>query len=188
MVIIVLSVVANFAWGYYISFFPSYLTNELHAPDWVWGLNVMLTVVGEIPFFLMFTRLFDRLGIKKILVSAIVITAVRCLLLGVCTQSWALLTASAVTGVSISLFTYCGSVYITGNIAEELHASAQTFMYAFGQGLPKVAATFLGGFLTESIGTGKTLLWCSAASALTLIASFFLLPKKMGISTAAEQK
>ena len=57
---------AQFAYGYYLNFFPSYLTDTLNAPTWLWGANVLLTTLSEAPFFLWFDVLFARLGMKRI--------------------------------------------------------------------------------------------------------------------------
>lgn len=51
MMLIAVLATAQFAYGYYLNFFPSYLTEELNAPTWLWGANVLLTTFSEAPFF-----------------------------------------------------------------------------------------------------------------------------------------
>jgi len=169
---------ANFGWGYYLNFFPSYLINDLGTPQWVWGLNVLLTVVGEIPFFLLFTGLFRRFGSKKLMMVALLLTTGRYIMLAVFTAPSLLLFAGAITGVSISMCSYCASVYITENIPEELQASAQTLMCALPVGAPKILSGILGGVMTQTLGTKTSLFLCSGLAALAVIAYFFTLGRK----------
>jgi len=170
--------VANFGWAYYLNFFPSYLIGELGAPKWVWGLNVLLTVVGEIPFFLLFTGLFRRFGSKKLMFTAMLLTTFRYIMLALFTAPSWLLFAGVITGVSISMSGYCASVYITENIPGELQASAQTLMCALPAGVPKILAGILGGVMTQTLGTKTSLFLCSALGALAVIVYFFTLGRK----------
>lgn len=170
--------ITNFCWSYYQNFFPSYLIDELGAPKWVWGLNVMLTVVGEIPFFLLFTGLFRRLGSKKLMWISLVLTAGRYIMLGLFTSPSLLLFAGVITGVSISSSQYCSSVYITENIPGELQASAQTLMCALPAGVPKILAGILGGVMTQTIGTRASLLICSALGFIAMAVYFMTLGRK----------
>ncbi|HNX15155.1 MAG TPA: MFS transporter [Oscillospiraceae bacterium] len=170
--------IINFCWSYYQNFFPSYLINDLGAPKWVWGLNVLLTVVGEIPFFLLFTGLFRRYGSKKLMWISLVLTAGRYIMLGFFMSPSLLLFAGVITGVSISSSQYCASVYITENIPGELQASAQTLMCALPAGAPKILAGILGGVLTQTIGTKTSLLICSALGFISMAVYFMTLGKK----------
>lgn len=178
--------VASFGWSYYLNFFPSYLIGELGAPKWIWGLNVLLTVLGEIPFFLLFTGLFRRFGSKKLLRLSLALTAGRYVLLGILTSPALLMGAGAVTGVSISMVQYCASVYITENVSEELQASAQTLMCALAIGVPKILAGVLGGLMTQALGTAASLLVCSALAAASLAVYFATLGRKSVVFKSSE--
>lgn len=170
--------IINFCWSYYQNFFPSYLIDEIGAPKWVWGLNVLFTVVGEIPFFLLFTGLFRRFGSKKLMWISLVLTAGRYMMLGMFLSPSLLLLAGMVTGVSISSSQYCASVYITENIPDGLQASAQTLMCALPAGAPKILAGVLGGVMTQTIGTKTSLLICSALGFVAIVIFFATLGKK----------
>ena len=178
--------VTQFCWSYYQNFFPSYLIDEIGTPKWVWGLNVLLTVVGEIPFFLLFTGLFRRFGSKKILLISLLLTTGRYILLGLFISPTLLLFSGVITGVSISMAQYCSSVYITENVAGELQASAQTLMCALSIGVPKILAGILGGVMTQTIGTKTSLLICSVLSAVATALYFSTLGRKSVVFKSSE--
>lgn len=163
--------IAQFAWGYYLNFFPSHL-EDLGMPSSVWGLNVFITVLGEIPFFLYFNKLFTKFGPKKILFAGLALTVVRYFALAAVTGDFAVLAVGLVTGVSVSTFTYCCAVHINENMPAGITATAQTVVYALGVGLPKVLAGIGGGYMTRYFGTGMSLVFCGILSA----AAFALYP------------
>lgn len=159
---------AQLAWAYYLNFYPSYIKNVLQMPDWVWGVNILITVLGEIPFFLCFNKLFNKLGIKKVMFAALILTIVRCSLLALVAKAVWMLVVGGLTGISITLFTYCCAIYISENIAPEIQATAQTVMYSLAMGVPKILAGIGGGLMTTAFGTKSCLLFCAGLAALCL--------------------
>ena len=132
--------ITQFTWAYYLNYFPGHLTGDLGLGAQVWGINAFLTVIGEVPFFLMFNRLFDRLGIRGMLFVNLVLVVVRYAGLAFLTNVPLLLALGLITGFATTVFTYCGSVYVTRYVAPESRASANSLMYALGNGIPKVLA------------------------------------------------
>jgi len=157
------------AWGYYNNFFPTYITGTLGLPQTVWGTNVFITVLGEVPFFLMFNKIFNKFGIKKLLLTGVSLSVLRYFGLAVFTNAPLILTTGLITGFSITVLTYCASVYIIENIQPEVKASAQTFMYAVAGGIPRVLAGFLGGVMTDAFGVRNTMFIMSALCATMVI-------------------
>ena len=68
--------VSQFTWAYYLNYFPAHLT-ALGFSQSVWGINVFLTALGEVPFFLMFNNLFEKLGMRKLLGLSLILCTVR---------------------------------------------------------------------------------------------------------------
>ncbi len=161
--------IAQFAWAYYLNFFPTYITDTLGFSQRIWGINVFITVLGEIPFFLWFNKLFKRFGIKNVLIFAIIITILRYLALGLFTTELSILIAGLISGVSVTVFTYCGSYYITHNIDPRMKASAQTLMYALGNSIPKMLAGLIGGVMTTKIGVPLSMMCCVALSLIMVL-------------------
>ena len=165
--------ITQFTWAYYLNYFPGHLTGDLGLPAQVWGINAFLTVIGEVPFFLMFNRLFDRLGIGGMLFVNLVLVVVRYAGLAFLTNVPLLLALGLITGFATTVFTYCGSVYVTRYVAPESRASANSLMYALGNGIPKVLAGVLGGVMTVSLGYTASMVICTLLCALAL--AIFLL-------------
>jgi PPP family 3-phenylpropionic acid transporter len=164
--------VGQFTWSYYLNFFPNHLTNDLGLSQQVWGVNVFITVLGEIPFFLLFNQLFEKLGIKRLLFISLILVTLRYAGLAFLTSVPALLMVGLVTGFATTVFTYSGSVYITKHIAPESKASANSLMYALGNGIPKVLAGVLGGKMTVALGYTNTMVICTLLCAASLVIYF----------------
>ncbi len=151
---------AQFAYGYYLNFFPSYLTEELSAPTWLWGTNVLLTTLSEAPFYLWFDVLFFKLGLTKMVPWILALTAVRYLLLAIFTQFTGIMLIGLLTGyLSVSLL-YSVNYYVNKSIDPQFRASAQTLVYALGLGVPRMLSGLIGGVMTEKIGTSFSLAVC----------------------------
>lgn len=162
LVLIAILATAQFAYGYYLNFFPTYLTVELKAPTWLWGTNVLLTTLSEAPFYLGFDALFRKFGVKKIIPVVLILTVVRYLLLALFTNHISILVIGLLTGaLSVSLL-YTVQFFVNKTINPQLKASAQTLVYAVGLGVPRMLSSAIGGFLTSAIGTNYALMICSA--------------------------
>ncbi|MBE6612248.1 MAG: MFS transporter [Ruminococcaceae bacterium] len=182
MLIFLLVGIAQFTWTYYINFFPGHLTGTLGHSEQVWGVNTFLTVLGEVPFFLAFNKLFDKLGIKKLILASAVLVTLRYAGLALLTSVPVLLFIGLLTGFATTVFTYCGSVYINAHVAPENKASANSLMYALGNGIPKVLAGVLGGIMTTGLGYTPSMLICCALCALTVVIYFAAFAREPGIS------
>lgn len=168
LTLLIYNFVCQLTWAYYLTFFPIHLSNVLHAPDWVWGLNVFMTVLSEIPFFMMFSRIYKGDRLRLLTFIGIAMTLVRYILLAALTSYVLIMIIGCITGVSVSIFTYNCAVYVTRNIPAELQASAQTLMYTVN-GLAKVTAGAVGGIMTDSIGTTLSLYSLAGISLVMLI-------------------
>ncbi len=168
--------VVQFAWAYYTNFFPAHLSNDLGQPDSVWGVNALLTVLGEVPFFLAFSMLFKKFGIRKLMLVSFLLSTLRYLALAFITNIPALLAVGFATGFAVTVFTYCTSVYINNYIAPENKASANSLMYALGNGIPRVLAAAVGGYMTQYLGYVASMVVCTvlcAASVILFLFGFF---------------
>lgn len=152
-IIVGFMLLCQFAYSYYCNFYPSYLRDVLGQPDWIWGLNVLILVLGEIPFFFLYNTLFKKLGIRTLLLASVIGSAARYLLLGMCEGVAALLVNNLLTGFLVTVVTYCGAMYIMAYIAPGLQATGQNLMYCIGQGVARVFGGVLGGVIETQFGT-----------------------------------
>ena len=177
MLMICIVFISQIAWAYYNNFFPTYITGTLGLPQTVWGANVFITVLGEVPFFLMFNRIFSKFGIKNLLLLGIILSVIRYLGLAVFTSAPLILGTGLITGFSITALTYCASVYIINNMSPEVKASAQTFMYAVAGGIPKVLSGVFGGVMTDTAGV-KTTMFIMTGLCATMFIMYLLYSKQ----------
>ncbi len=177
LVLFLFAAIAHFSWAYYLNFFPAHLTDTLNQSQQIWGINTFLTVLGEIPFFLAFNKLFEKLSIKYLLLFSIVSTIIRYFCLALITNVPALLIVGCITGVAVTIFTYCASYYIGKYVSPDVKASANSLLYALGNGIPKVLAGALGGFMTASLGYTSSMLICMALNVVALVVFFFTFAK-----------
>jgi PPP family 3-phenylpropionic acid transporter len=160
---------AQFAYGYYMNFFPTYLTGELNAPSWLWGTNVLLTTISEAPFYIWFDTLFKRFGMKKVVIFILALTIVRYVLLALFTNFAGILIIGFITGAASVSLLYSVNFYVNKNVEPSLKASAQTMVYAIGVGVPRMLSSLIGGFMTESIGTNFSMIISSLVVVIGLV-------------------
>jgi len=178
-IIVGFMLLCQFAYSYYCNFYPSYLRDVLGLPEWIWGLNVLILVLGEIPFFFFYNRLFRRLGIRTLLLASIIGSAARYLLLGLCEGVAALIINNLLTGFLVTVVTYCGAMYITAYIAPGLQATGQNLMYCIGQGVARVFGGVLGGIIETQFGTtGGMYLFGALIAAAAVIGATVILRDK----------
>lgn len=173
LVLVLFCFVSQFAWGYYSNFFPAHLINDLGQTHSVWGINVFLTLLGEIPFFLAFSKLFEKFSIKTMLLISLVLTVIRYISLGYITNVPLLLIVGCLTGFSVTVFTYCTTYYIGKYVAPEIKASANSLLYCVGYGIARVLASALSGYMTTFFGYANSMLACSLLNVVGLVIFFF---------------
>ena len=174
-IIVGFMLLCQFAYSYYCNFYPSYMRDVLGQPEWIWGLNVLILVLGEIPFFFLYNKLFSRLGIRVLLLISIVGSALRYVLLGMSGSIAAVIAVNFLTGFLVTVVTYCGAMYITSYIAPALQATGQNLMYCIGQGIARVFGGVLGGVIETQYGTSGGMYLFGAILAAASVACVIIL-------------
>ncbi|MBQ4290655.1 MAG: MFS transporter [Clostridia bacterium] len=175
LLLILCMMCGQFLLQYYNNFFPTYLTTDLKQDSWVWGLCVLLSVSGEIPFFFLYTKLYDQLGIKRVLLIALPLTVLRATLLGLVTNIPAILVVDTLTGICSTMMNYSASTYLIRSVAPELRATGQTLMYCIGQNLARVFAGVVGGQIQSWLGTSRGLFICAGIAGVVFVVFLFTL-------------
>lgn len=153
-IIVAFMLITQFAYSYYVNYFPTYLRDTLMQPQWMWGLNVLILVLGEIPFFFLYNKLFSACRMKTILLVTLIFSALRYFLLGVVENIVLICILNLLTGFLVTVVTYAGATYITRYVAPELQATGQNLMYCIGQGIARVFGGVVGGMINTGLGTG----------------------------------
>lgn len=160
---------SQFVWAYYLNFFPTYLINNLGGEQWIVGTFTAFTALSELPFFLMFSKCFKKFSLKAIVLVSVVATMVRCFAFSVVTSIWWLFAIGVVTGLFITILTYCVTVYVSYTVSPLSVGTVQTASYAFAMGVPRILAGSVGGYMTEYLGFKASCGVCCAIMAVSLI-------------------
>lgn len=164
---------SEFAWGYYLNFFPAYFTNIIGASSRQWGIMSLATAFGEIPFFLLFRKIFKSFSRKRILLFSGMAFFIRCIVVANCTNICIIIIVGFLTGTFLNVIIYSITNYITENINPNEQAMAQTFCYAAGQGITKTLAGFAGGYMTHYMGFCAAMNMCSVFIAASVVVLLF---------------
>lgn len=173
LVLVFFVFISQFAWSYYLNFFPDHLINTLGQNHEIWGINVFLTLLGEIPFFLAFGKLFEKFSLKILLLVSLLSTVLRYICLAFITNVPMLLIIGCITGLSVTVFVYCATYYIGKYVAPEIKASANSLLYCVGYGIARVLASLLSGYMNTYLGYTNSMLVCTLLTLVGLVVFFF---------------
>ncbi|GHU34659.1 hypothetical protein FACS1894105_01840 [Clostridia bacterium] len=164
---------AQFAYGCYNNFMPIYLEKTLHLESWIWGVVVLLTVLGEVIFFLKFDTLFKRFSLKSVVLLTTVVMALRYLSFAFLPNTPAILITSLLTGSFITITVYAASYYINLTMKPESRAFGQTIMYSFAFYIPRCLSGFLAGAVVEAFSFETLMAACGILGAILASAAGF---------------
>ncbi len=176
MTLILIITASYFAWGYYTNFFPTYITESLGMDKSRWGIIAFLTAFSEVPFFIYYSKIFEKISIRNILIITGITLILRFLVFSFVTNIVVLIIVCFVTGLFITVNIYCVTIYITKAIAPGMINRAQNMAYAIGTGIPKMLAGCIGGYMTKFLGEKVSFVLCAALCFAALVAT--LLSKK----------
>jgi len=179
LILFVTLAVSLLCFNYYQNFYAKFMiasveNGGLGIPEWIMGVNTFLTVSGEICFFLLYDKLMEKVGVKKLLWIFVILSVVRYAWLALAKDAVSVLVIALVTGLVPTVITYCATYYMMRIVAPNMRASGQMAMYALCSSLPRVIGSAVGGVVTERIGTPGGLLSCAALSFISLIPLLFL--------------
>lgn len=166
MIYVAMSCLAQFLWQFYLNLYPSYVTEVMGMSQKAWGLNILLTVAGEAPFFWLMDKIFDRFGTDRVMVFGLVLTCIRYLSFAALTDLVLIQIMSLVTGFSSVVIQYCAIRHIMDHTPVELQATAINVPTILPFGAARMLASILSGFMHDAIGTGNTLWFCFVFSAI----------------------
>ena len=168
-ILIVVLACAFFTWGYYSNFFPTYITETLGLKKSIWGIVAFLAAFSELPFFVYYSKIFKRFTIREILFVSSLAMVIRWIVFATVTNAAVLIVVGFVTGLFITVITYCATFYIVTVIAPDYVNRAQSLLYAFGTGVPKMLAGCIGGYMTYYLSEPVSFVICAIISMIGLI-------------------
>ena len=176
LIVVAVNFVGCYAWFYSLDFLPGYLTENFGMSTSFWGLNTAAALALEIPFFILFDKIYSKFSLKTIMLVSVFFSIARYVLLYFTQGGVPLLILSAFTGAWVSIFCYCAIYFLHKIVPDEHRAAGISITIALGQYLPQVLAGQLGGVLTEKLGF-QTCTAINAAAFLLCLIPVLLLPK-----------
>lgn len=147
---------------------------ELTGSDSLGALAIALSTVGEIPFLLLSGRIVRRLGIRRTLLVAGLMMAVRFAIWGFVKNPAVLLASQLLHATNFIVLDYGLAVYINDKMPSELKATGQAFKAVVGFTLPLAIGSPVVGILSDLLGI-QAVFRIGAAWFLAVTAVFTLL-------------
>lgn len=168
--------------GYFYSFYSIHFTSLPGGTTTLLGLCYFLSAVSEVPFLLNADKLYDKLGVGKLMsISAAAIT-LRWLLLGLFPYAGVAMASQVLHGWGFIVMTVSTSKYMSATVPDELKASGQMLLAVVGFGIARVFGILGGGLLSEAMGgiqNGFLMMAAVSGAALLIFAPRYLRMKPL---------
>lgn len=156
----------------YYGFFPIYLTDQVHVDQRWLGLIFSLGVVLEIPFMLGFGAIIARLGLRRLLLTGIAVSAIRLGVLAVWPSLATALFMQVCHGPMVLVAHVVPPVYLNSRADERYRHSIQGIYLMVIGGAARVAGMILAGLAARQMG--MTSMFAVAAGICALAALLIL--------------
>ena len=151
--------------GYFYTFFSPYFVDLPGGSKSLLGLAYFISACSEVPFLLLSDKLFDRIGIGKLMcISALALTA-RWLILALSHSYVAAMCSQVLHGWGFIVITVGMAKYINLAVPAELKSSGQLLLGAISFGVARAVGNFGGGLLADAFGR-QNVFFLSAAVCL----------------------
>ena len=134
---------------------------SMQASNTLMGLALTFAVLSEIVIFYFMDRILTRWGVRRILITALVLYVIRLLLLSLVHTPWMVLLLQLMHGPTYALMWAAGVAHAKGFAPAGMAATAQGLLSSAYSGLGAVAGAILGGFLYEHVGPHLMYRWAS---------------------------
>lgn len=168
--LLILLMLLQLTMGYFYSFFSVHFTSLPGGTMGLLGACYFLSAVSEVPFLLNADRLFDKLGVGKLLISSAAVLTVRWLILALSHNAYVALASQLLHGWGFIVMTVSMSKFVNQAVPDELKASGQMLLAVVGFGIARAFGILVGGLLSDALGgIGPGYFFCAAVTGLGLI-------------------
>lgn len=167
--------------GYFYSFFPVYFTALPGSGTSLLGLAYLISAASETPFLLFADRLYNRIGVGRLLCVAAAALTVRWTVLALTSNPVVVLLSQLLHGWGFIIVTVGMAKYLNDHVPGELKARAQAALSLVGAGLARVVGNLGGGLLGEAVGiqNGFFVVACVTFAALAVFAPIYFRQKPL---------
>lgn len=175
--LIIMLMLLQLTMGYFYSFYSPYFTSLPGGTTTILGLCYFLSAVSEVPFLLNADKLFDKLGVGKLMSISAAALTLRWILLASFPNVYVAAGSQVLHGWGFIVMTVSMSKFMSATVPNELKASGQMLLAVVGFGVARVFGILGGGLLSEAIGgvqNGFIVMACISGLALILFAPRYL--------------
>ncbi len=148
--------------GLYFSFFALHFTGDLGGSKVLFGAAGLIAAASEIPFLLLGDRLLARFGVRKLVVCAAAMMALRWALLGMLRDPNWVLVSQVLGGFGLIVPTFCVVKHIQQTVPAALKASGQMLAAVITFGIGRGLVGPLGWGLSRLFGSIAPIFWAMA--------------------------
>lgn len=170
MLLIALTTLLQTTLGYFYVFFPVYFTKLPGGNPALLGWAFFISAVSETPFLLLSDRLFEKLGVGKLLLISAASLVARWAILSLTDNVWMAMASQLLHGWGFIVMTVTMAKYISLTVPESLRARGQMLLAVTGFGAARIAGNLGGGLVAQAIGLQATFGVMAAIALLSLIA------------------
>lgn len=168
--LIIMLMLMQLTMGYFYSFYSPYFTSLEGGSTTILGWCYFLSAMSEVPFLLNADKLFEKLGVGKLMSICAAALTCRWLLLGSFANIYVAAFSQVLHGWGFIVMTVSMSKYMSAIVPDELKASGQMLLALVGFGIARVFGILGGGLLSEHMGgTQQGFLMMAAVSGIALI-------------------
>ena len=154
--------------GFFFSFYPVYFTGQIGGSRTLLGWAYLIGSASEIPFLIFADRLFERLGVRRLLLISAGFLLLRWSLLAFFPVMAIAMASQFLQGGGFVVMMFAMAKYIALHVPQKLRASGQTLLGMAGYGISRVIGILAGGWLSDRWGI-QALFGLSAALILILL-------------------
>ena len=149
----------HFPLNYFYNFYSAFFVESLHFPESMWGIVILATVSGEIPFFIWYDRLLKRIKIKTLFLISAILAIIRFTSFALTSKFIPIIITAVCTGMLTTIVIYSITWYINTRLPENKRATAQGAIYCTCS-ITSVMAGFIGGTVTGLVGVRGMMIFC----------------------------
>lgn len=175
--------------SFYYSFFPAYFTSEaIGGSSFMLGVCYAISALSEIPFLLNSDRIFNKLGVGKMLMISAATMTLRWILLGTFTHQYAIIATQLLHCMGFIVLTFSMAKFVNLVVPDELKASGQMMLTLIGLTLSRSIGAIISGQIAEFFGM-QAIFWAAGiVSILSLIIFGFFILRDPALSEAGTQR
>jgi len=133
--------------------------NVLGASKTLMGISLTFATFSEVVVFFFAGQLLNRLGIRRLLLLALLAGALRSLAFSVIQVPWPVLIVQLLHGPSFAMMWAAGVAYADRMAPQGMGATAQGLLTSVNFGLGAIVGALAGGFLYEHVGPWLMYRW-----------------------------